>query len=188
MRQRSVAGCQQWMVQFMTPCHPGICPLNAILLTCSWLKDLSAYPWLIDWLPLLWIPFSHTHFLIAHVPIWTLSIWHHLPHKYAKAPHVTSWAELAMLKGLRCRPPHRNLAALMERDRQRVSELMSDWNQKKELKLATHTSEAVYVGMLWSRPLMSRDRPKSDTLQTRLELTNTFLAARSRCTKFLSER
>lgn len=50
------------------------------------------------------------------------------------------------------------------------------------------TSEAVYVGMLWSRPLMSRDRPKSDTLQTRLELTNTFLAARSRWTKFLSER
>lgn len=41
---------------------------------------------------------------------------------------------------------------------------------------------------MWSRLLMRRDRPKSDTLHTRLELTNTFLADRSRWTKFLSER
>ncbi len=155
-------------------------------------KDLSAFPSLIDYdflcsgnIPL------HTHFLIAHVPVWTLAIRHHFPHKYAEAPDITCWAELAMLKGFWCRPPHRNLAALMEdQERHWMSE---SWNHtettnQEKLSFPVCTSEAVYVGMLWSSPLMSRDRPKSDTLQTRLELTNTFLAARSRWTKFLSER
>lgn len=138
----------------------------------------------------------HTHFLIAHVPVWTFSIWHHFPHQYAEAPDVTSRAELAMLKSFWCCPPHRNLTALMQdSDRQCRSDIhyagatnQSASKKNHKLNLTVRTNEAVYVGMLWSRPLMSRDRQKSDTLQTRLELTSTFLAARSRWTKFLSER
>ena len=52
------------------------------------IKDLSAFPSLIDYkffssgnIPL--------HLLITHVPVWALSIGHHFPHQYAKAPHIT---------------------------------------------------------------------------------------------------
>lgn len=61
--------------------------------------------------------FLHTHLLIAHVPVRTLSVGHNFPHQYSKAPDITSWAELAMLKCFRCRPSHRNLTALIDENR-----------------------------------------------------------------------
>lgn len=49
------------------------------------------------------------------------------------------------------------------------------------------TSELVYVGSD-EFSVRNRDRPKSDTLHTRLLLTRMFRAARSRWTKLISDR
>lgn len=45
-----------------------------------------------------------TYILIAHVPIRTLSKWHHLPHRNAIAPHITRRGEFPEGDGLRGSP------------------------------------------------------------------------------------
>lgn len=55
------------------------------------------------------------YLMIAHVPIGSLSEWHHLPHDYAKTPHVTGWRKLPMRDRLWCRPTNRNFASLKKK-------------------------------------------------------------------------
>lgn len=53
-----------------------------------------------------------TYILVAHVPVWPLSIGDHLPHDDAVAPYVTGGGELPEGNGLWCRPPDGNLTTL----------------------------------------------------------------------------
>lgn len=96
--------------------------INWLTIIRPWINEL----WIIQ---LVW-PFSkdledledtnmHTHhkpyFLVAHVPIWPFSIWHHLPHEDPKAPDITSRTELTMLESLRSCPPYRYFTTLRKR-------------------------------------------------------------------------
>lgn len=53
-----------------------------------------------------------SYILIAHVPVWSLSIGHDLPHDDAVAPYITGRGELPVLDGLWSGPPDGNLSTL----------------------------------------------------------------------------
>lgn len=61
--------------------------------------------------------FIYTYVLVGHVPVRPFSERHHFPHDNAVAPHIAGRGELPVSDGLRRRPPHWNLAALREAEK-----------------------------------------------------------------------
>lgn len=55
---------------------------------------------------------SVCYLLIAHVPIWFVTKWQHLPHNNSKAPDITGWGKNPMSNGLWCCPSDGNLTTL----------------------------------------------------------------------------
>lgn len=58
------------------------------------------------------------HVSVGEVPVWPLSVRHHLPHDHPVAPHVTGGGELPVGDGLRSCPADWNLAALSRSGRE----------------------------------------------------------------------
>lgn len=56
--------------------------------------------------------FLNTYILIGHLPVRSLSVWHHLPHDNPIAPHIACWGELPVCDCLRSRPANGNLPTL----------------------------------------------------------------------------
>lgn len=57
---------------------------------------------------------SVCYLLIAHVPIWLVTKWQHLPHDNSKAPDITSWGEDPMSNSLWSCPSDGNLTTLWQ--------------------------------------------------------------------------
>ena len=53
-----------------------------------------------------------TYILIGHLPVWSLSIWHHLPKHNAVTPSITGWCKLPVCDSLGGCPPDRDLSSL----------------------------------------------------------------------------
>lgn len=66
--------------------------------------------------------FLTTHILICHIPVRPLAIWHHLPHDYSIAPHITGRSEFSVLNCFRCCPPYWDLPTLQEKKTTEVTE------------------------------------------------------------------
>lgn len=69
-----------------------------------------------------------SYILIAHVPVWSLSIGHDLPHDDTVAPHVTGRGELPVLDGLWRGPSDGNLPSL------RINVHLADVGQLNRLR------------------------------------------------------
>lgn len=55
------------------------------------------------------------YLMVAHVPVWSLSKRHHLPHDNTKAPHITGRGEFPVCYGLWCCPTNGNLSSLQNK-------------------------------------------------------------------------
>lgn len=56
---------------------------------------------------------NRSHISVGEVPVWSLSVRHHLPHDHSVTPHITGGGELPVGNGLRGCPADRNLPALL---------------------------------------------------------------------------
>lgn len=98
------------------------------------------------------------HVSVGEIPVWPLSVRHHLPHDHPVAPHVTGGRELPVSDGLRSCPADWNLATLSangktnfrfgEKDMKRQSgDTVTTWKGQSSQKEFQMT---IYLVAVWS--------------------------------------
>lgn len=90
-----------------------------IVVTCSkniktivWGRHISVRPTCLVYFFKSALELSVCYLLIAHVSIWFVTKWQHLPHDNSKAPDITGWGKNPMSNGLWCCPSDGNLTTL----------------------------------------------------------------------------
>lgn len=70
-----------------------------------------------------------THISVSEIPVWSLSIGHHLPHDHAITPHITGGGEFPVCDGLWSCPPDWDFSTLPGRQKSSSKDTEEIWRK-----------------------------------------------------------